>query len=150
MRYVVQVLMAANELFSNMRASAVAVLLSSLLFLTVAMNHVCHRFQLCTVNAFVLQQVQQQIGRRAGKVAGQQRTDREPIDFLALHAWTEYKGAAVHAMSNEFFALHNPEDGLNSFVIWGWDFVGRLQDFVNGAFPETPQDFQEAQFGGGR
>lgn len=72
-------------------------------------------------------------------------TNGEPVEITAADQWVEDKCSALLSVIHLSLALHNPQPGLNSFVIWRCILARRQDNVLNGPFANSPQNLQQAK-----
>jgi hypothetical protein len=71
---------------------------------------------------------------------------RKAMYLFPSHPGLKHKGSASDVVTNQFLVLHEPQAGLDRFVVGGWIFLRVKQQIVNGGFLETPKNVQQAKF----
>ena len=67
------------------------------------------------------------------------------MKITAADQWAEDKRPALLSVIHLSLALHNPQPGLNGFVIWRWILARCQHNVFNGPFANSPQNLQQAK-----
>jgi len=114
-------------------------------FLTPIADQSLELAQFFPADPLIAQEGDEHFRSGARKVPGQQITDGEPVEITTADQWVKDERPALLSVIHLSFALHDPQPGLNRFVIWGWILASRKHNVLNGAFANSPQNFQQAK-----